>query len=96
MSVFLEAWQHLPIPLIPIEQGRAFAALLEGAVFKTFAGSGHYLHNERPDEFVRAVREFLDDPTVPATRLRQSAKQVTNSLPQLRDPQMGPRPRLVE
>jgi pimeloyl-ACP methyl ester carboxylesterase len=55
--------------LIPIEQGRAFAALLEGAVFRTFEGCGHYLHNERPEEFVRAVREFLDDPVARATRL---------------------------
>jgi pimeloyl-ACP methyl ester carboxylesterase len=55
--------------LIPIEQGRAFAALLEGAVFVTFEGCGHYLHNERPEAFARAVRRFLDDPTVTATRL---------------------------
>jgi pimeloyl-ACP methyl ester carboxylesterase len=55
--------------LIPIEQGRAFAESLEGAVFRTFHGAGHYLHNERPEEFVRVVREFLDDPAVPATRL---------------------------
>jgi len=77
--------------LIPIEQGRAFAAQLEGAVFKSFEGSGHYLHNERPEEFVRAVLEFLDDPAVPAIRLRQPAKKVANSLPEL---QMGSR--LVE
>jgi pimeloyl-ACP methyl ester carboxylesterase len=56
--------------LIPIEQGRAFAALLEGSVFKTFEGCGHYLHNEQPEAFVAALREFLDDPTVPATRLK--------------------------
>lgn len=56
--------------LIPIEQGRAFAESLEGAVFRTFPGSGHYLHNERPEEFVRVVRAFLDDPEAPATRLK--------------------------
>jgi pimeloyl-ACP methyl ester carboxylesterase len=55
--------------LIPIEQGRAFATLLEGAVFRPFEGCGHYLHNERPDAFVQILREFLDDPSVPATRL---------------------------
>lgn len=54
--------------LIPIEQGRAFARSLEGAIFQAFAGSGHYLHNEQPEEFVRVVRAFLDDPTAPATR----------------------------
>lgn len=58
--------------LIPIEQGSAFAALLEGTVFTIFQGSGHFLHNERPEAFVRVVRDFLDDPTVPAAQLHQS------------------------
>jgi pimeloyl-ACP methyl ester carboxylesterase len=52
--------------LIPIEQGRAFADRLPGAVFKTFEGCGHYLHNEQRETFARIVREFLDDPAVPA------------------------------
>ncbi len=52
--------------LIPVEQGRASAALLEGTVFRVFEGCGHYLHNERPEAFVRTVRQFLDDPTMPA------------------------------
>jgi pimeloyl-ACP methyl ester carboxylesterase len=68
-------------PIIPIEQGRAFAALLEGAVFTTFHGSGHYLHNERPEAFVRVVREFLDDPAVPATKLRGPAPAQRARLP---------------
>jgi pimeloyl-ACP methyl ester carboxylesterase len=51
--------------IIPVEQGRAFAALFKGAVFSSFEGAGHYLHNEQPEEFVRAVRQFLDDPLVP-------------------------------
>lgn len=58
--------------LIPIEQGQAFAESLDGVVFKTFKGAGHYLHNEQPEAFVRALREFLDDPTVPATRLKRA------------------------
>jgi pimeloyl-ACP methyl ester carboxylesterase len=58
--------------LIPIEQGQAFADSLEGAVFKIFKGAGHYLHNEQPEAFVRALREFLDNPTVPATRLKRA------------------------
>jgi pimeloyl-ACP methyl ester carboxylesterase len=52
-------------PLIPIEQGLAFADRLKGALFKTFEGCGHYLHNERPVAFAHTVREFLDDPAVP-------------------------------
>lgn len=58
--------------LIPIEQGRAFAALLEGSVFKRFEGAGHYLHNEQPEAFARVVREFLDDPTARPAQLRAS------------------------
>ena len=55
--------------LIPINQGRAFAAALRGSVLIVFKGAGHYLHNEQPEAFVRAVRAFLDDPQVPATSL---------------------------
>ncbi|HEX7670900.1 MAG TPA: alpha/beta hydrolase [Polyangiaceae bacterium] len=68
--------------LIPIQQGRAFAAMLEGAVFKTFEHCGHYLHNEQPQAFVSAVREFLDDPMVPATRLRQPVIASASSTPE--------------
>jgi pimeloyl-ACP methyl ester carboxylesterase len=59
--------------LIPVEQGRAFAAALEGTVFRIFQGSGHFLHNERPEAFVAAVREFLDDPAVPEAHLKNLA-----------------------
>lgn len=58
--------------IIPIEQGRAFAAQVDGAVFRSFRGSGHFLHNEQPQVFVKVVREFLDDPTVPQARLKRS------------------------
>jgi pimeloyl-ACP methyl ester carboxylesterase len=55
--------------VIPFAQGRAFAESLHGACFRAFPGSGHYLHNEQPEEFVRVVRTFLDDPNVAAARL---------------------------
>ena len=58
-------------PIIPIAQGRAFAALLDGTVFQVFEGCGHYLHNERPAVFASVVRNFLDDPAVRATKLKQ-------------------------
>jgi pimeloyl-ACP methyl ester carboxylesterase len=51
--------------LIPIAHGRAFADFMKGALFQTFEGCGHYLHNEQPEAFARMVREFLDDPAVP-------------------------------
>jgi pimeloyl-ACP methyl ester carboxylesterase len=58
--------------LIPIEQGRAFVESLAGSSFHAFLGCGHYLHNERPEEFVRVVRNFLNDPAAPATRFGAS------------------------
>ena len=56
--------------IIPIAHAEAFEALVEGAVFKRFDGCGHYLHQERPEAFVTAVREFLDDPSAIAVRLK--------------------------
>lgn len=45
--------------IIPMEHGERFAASMPGVRFVRFAGCGHYLHRERPDAFVRSVREFL-------------------------------------
>jgi pimeloyl-ACP methyl ester carboxylesterase len=56
--------------IIPVAHGRAFAKSVEGVVLREFKGSGHYLHNQEPEAFVRAVREFLDDPSVPHARVR--------------------------
>ena len=47
----------------------AFARLAEGAVFKTFVGCGHYLHNERPAAFAAVLGEFIDAAALPAARL---------------------------
>jgi len=58
--------------IIPIAQGRAFATLLEGATFRAFESCGHYLHNERPEDFARVVRAFLDDSAAQRTRLRRA------------------------
>ena len=60
--------------IIPVEQGRAFAARVEGALFRRFDGCGHYLHNERPAAFAQAVREFLDDAAAPRTRIKPGAR----------------------
>lgn len=59
--------------IIPHAHGRAFAELVEGALFKQFEGCGHYLHNEKPNEFAQTVRDFLDDPAITSTRLRAHA-----------------------
>lgn len=59
--------------IIPIAHGRKLVKALEGVVFVTFEGCGHYLHREQPDAFVRALRAFLDAPRVPAAKLRTGA-----------------------
>lgn len=56
--------------IIPIGHAQAFAASVDGVVFKRFDGCGHYLHQEQPEAFVAAVREFLDDPAAIAVRLK--------------------------
>ncbi len=56
--------------IIPIAHAEAFTASVEGVVFKHFDGCGHYLHQEQPEAFVTAVREFLDDRSTIAARLR--------------------------
>ena len=39
--------------------GRAYHQAILGSQFKTIPRAGHYPHRERPEEFVRAVTEFL-------------------------------------
>jgi pimeloyl-ACP methyl ester carboxylesterase len=56
--------------LIPITHGEAFVASTEGVELKVFSGCGHYLHQQQPEAFVDALREFLDDPSAPPARLR--------------------------
>lgn len=55
--------------LIPFAHAESFMGAVEGVVFERFEGCGHYLHREKPDDFVRAVCEFLDAPSQPAARL---------------------------
>jgi pimeloyl-ACP methyl ester carboxylesterase len=57
--------------LIPIAHGRRFVEHMSGAVFESFAGCGHYLHRDRPADFVRVVRAFLDAPTAAQVTLRE-------------------------
>jgi pimeloyl-ACP methyl ester carboxylesterase len=62
--------------LIPVEQGREFAKVLRGSFLQIFQGAGHYLHNERPEEFAAVVRRFLDNPSVRPTKLAPVAVEV--------------------
>ena len=61
--------------IIPIAHAKAFTDSVEGVVFKQFDGCGHYLHQEQPEAFVTAVRDFLDDPSAMAIRLKGSGGQ---------------------
>ncbi|MFM2418223.1 MAG: hypothetical protein RL385_2946 [Pseudomonadota bacterium] len=46
--------------LIPVAQGRAFAARMRGVSFRAFPRAGHYVHRDAPAAFVAALLSFLD------------------------------------
>lgn len=56
--------------LIPMTHGRAFVEQANGAVFKSFPHCGHYLHLERPTEFLSALQDFLYAEHATAVSLR--------------------------
>ena len=58
--------------LIPIAHGRRFVEHVQGAVFKPFPNCGHYPHQDHPEEFVSAVREFLDAPNATSVSLLEA------------------------
>jgi pimeloyl-ACP methyl ester carboxylesterase len=59
--------------VIPISHARALASAMDGVRMTVFDGCGHYLHHQKPENFVREVIGFLDDPTVVAPRPAASA-----------------------
>lgn len=59
--------------LIPIQHGKDFVAQVDGASFISFPGCGHYLHQEQPQHFVAALREFLDAESAASVSLRASS-----------------------
>ena len=59
--------------MIPIAHGKALVAATEGIRLEVFPGCGHYLHQQQPETFVEALREFLDDPNASRARLRAPA-----------------------
>ena len=56
--------------IIPSSHAQALADSLDNVRVKLFRGSGHYPHHDQPDALVDAVGDFLDDPTVVRSRLR--------------------------
>jgi pimeloyl-ACP methyl ester carboxylesterase len=45
--------------IIPVSAGEGYARAIPGATLRVLDGCGHLPEMERPEEFVRAVREFL-------------------------------------
>jgi pimeloyl-ACP methyl ester carboxylesterase len=46
--------------VIPFSHAEALARFVDGVRVTTFETCGHYLHHERPDAFVEALRDFLE------------------------------------
>jgi len=51
--------------LIPVSHGRAAHEAIPGSVLRVFEGVGHFPQHDRPEEFVRAMVDFIDS-SVPA------------------------------
>lgn len=60
--------------VIPIEHGVAFSRAVDCVTFHRVEGAGHWLHHEKPDQVVAALRDFIDDPAVQSMRLRPAPK----------------------
>jgi pimeloyl-ACP methyl ester carboxylesterase len=46
--------------IVTPEYGRAYAELINGAVFETVSGAGHFPHIEQTDSSVQIIRKFID------------------------------------
>jgi pimeloyl-ACP methyl ester carboxylesterase len=66
--------------VIPAAHGEALVEYLDGVRLTRFPDCGHYLHHQKPEAFVDAVRAFLEAPHVPAARLRRIDLTVPASL----------------
>lgn len=56
--------------IIPASHAHALADCLDGIRVQLFDDCGHYPHHEQREAFVKALRDFIDDPTVPRACLR--------------------------
>lgn len=54
--------------IIPVAQGKAFAAHMPGTVFRSFRRGGHYVHRDCAKELAHATLQFLDDEHAQAVR----------------------------
>jgi pimeloyl-ACP methyl ester carboxylesterase len=62
--------------VIPIEHGIAFARAVDCVTFHRIEGAGHWLHHERPELVVEALRAFIDEPQLDCIRLRPAPKPI--------------------
>jgi pimeloyl-ACP methyl ester carboxylesterase len=58
--------------IIPATHAQALADSVENLRLTLFEKCGHYIQHERPESLVHELAAFLDDPSVPAARLRPS------------------------
>jgi pimeloyl-ACP methyl ester carboxylesterase len=56
--------------VIPISHALALVDSVDGVHLTRFEACGHYLHHQKPELFVEALRDFLDAPGVRAACLR--------------------------
>jgi len=52
--------------LFPLEYSARLTRQIPGASLKVIDGGAHSIHTERPDEFVRSVREFMAETAFPS------------------------------
>lgn len=43
----------------PVSDGEKFASLIKGSKLKLYSGAGHFVHREKTDEVVAAIKEFI-------------------------------------
>jgi pimeloyl-ACP methyl ester carboxylesterase len=60
--------------VIPIHHGISLSQAAECVAFHHIEGAGHWLHHEKPQQVVDALRSFFDEPVVECMRLRPAPK----------------------
>lgn len=57
-------------PMIPLAHALKLQSAIEGVPLTSFMGCGHFPHQERPEQFARAIAGFVDATTAKPSRLR--------------------------
>jgi pimeloyl-ACP methyl ester carboxylesterase len=67
-------------PVIPFSHAEALAKAVDGVRITRFAKCGHYPHQENLGSFVRALRDFLDSPSVATTAWKKGPSRATRAV----------------